>query len=201
VVHGIQSLIARSRSRRPPQYGYSPLFVPAVCSGHGKGLLMPDFASLKRQWGELKFYERFEFIASRIVMLFISIVIVYLMVLWVVDLFNELKLGIAFADAEALKDVFGSILTILILIEFNHSIALAITKRTGILQARFIVLIAILVIARKVILLDFATASFEQLIGISGIAIAFGVLYWLMSLGGSDLTAGRNSERPATPNK
>jgi uncharacterized membrane protein (DUF373 family) len=161
---------------------------------------MPDFASLKRQWGELKFYERFEFIASRIVMLFISIVIVYLMVLWVADLINELKLGLAFADAEALKDVFGSILTILILIEFNHSIALAITKRAGILQARFIVLIAILVIARKVILLDFATASFEQLIGISGIAIAFGVLYWLMTLGG-DLTAGRDSERPATPNK
>jgi uncharacterized membrane protein (DUF373 family) len=84
-------------------------------------------------------------------------------------------------DADVLKDVFGSILTILILIEFNHSIAFAITRRSGILQARVIVLIAILVIARKVILLDFGTATFETLIGVGAVALAFGLLYWLIS--------------------
>ncbi|MGO8897865.1 MAG: hypothetical protein ACLQU5_05890, partial [Isosphaeraceae bacterium] len=35
---------------------------------------------------------------------------------------------------------------------FNHSIALAITNKSGVLQARYIVLITILVIARKEIL-------------------------------------------------
>lgn len=89
----------------------------------------------------------------------------------------------------ALKDVFGSILTILILIEFNHSIALAITNKSGVLQARYIVLITILVIARKVILLDFSTASFESLVGISGITLAFGLLYWLISLRSSNAPA------------
>ena len=62
-------------------------------------------------------------------------------------------------------------------------------------QARFIVLIAILVIARKVILLDFSTATFEQLIGISGIAIAFGLLYWLINLRSPDLSPRRETER------
>jgi uncharacterized membrane protein (DUF373 family) len=142
---------------------------------------MLDFATLKRQWKDLTSYERFEQIVSRVVMLFISVVIVYALILVAIQLADHFRLGIAFMDADVLKDVFGSILTILILIEFNHSIAFAITRRSGILQARIIVLIAILVIARKVILLDFATATFETLIGIGVVALAFGLLYWLIS--------------------
>jgi uncharacterized membrane protein (DUF373 family) len=128
-------------------------------------------------------------------MVLISALIVYLLIFIAVDLFDEFKRGLALADVEALKDVFGSILTVLILIEFNHSIALAIGKRSGVLQARFIVLIAILVIARKVILLDFSTATFEQLIGISGIAVAFGLLYWLINLRSPDRSPRRETER------
>jgi uncharacterized membrane protein (DUF373 family) len=156
---------------------------------------MLDFKTLKRLWKEMTYYERFEQIVSRIVMVLIAALIVYLLIFIAVDLFDEFKRGLALADVEALKDVFGSILTILILIEFNHSIALALGKRSGVLQARFIVLIAILVIARKVILLDFSTASFEQLIGISGIAIAFGLLYWLINLRSSDLSPRRETDR------
>ncbi len=156
---------------------------------------MLDFKTLKRLWKEMTYYERFEQIVSRIVMVLIAALIVYLLIFIAVDLFDEFKRGLALADVEALKDVFGSILTILILIEFNHSIALALSKRSGVLQARFVVLIAILVIARKVILLDFGTATFEQLIGISGIAIAFGLLYWLINLRSSDLSPRRETDR------
>jgi hypothetical protein len=46
-----------------------------------------------------------------------------------------------------------------------------------------------------VILLDFSTATFEQLIGISGIAIAFGLLYWLINLRSSDLSPRRETDR------
>lgn len=155
---------------------------------------MLDF-KIKRLWKEMTYYERFEQIVSRIVMVLIAALIVYLLIFIAVDLFDEFKRGLALADVEALKDVFGSILTILILIEFNHSIALALSKRSGVLQARFVVLIAILVIARKVILLDFSTATFEQLIGISGIAIAFGLLYWLINLRSSDLSPRRETDR------
>ena len=155
---------------------------------------MLDF-KIKRLWKEMTYYERFEQIVSRIVMVLIAALIVYLLIFIAVDLFDEFKRGLALADVEALKDVFGSILTILILIEFNHSIALALSKRSGVLQARFVVMIAILVIARKVILLDFSTATFEQLIGISGIAIAFGLLYWLINLRSSDLSPRRETDR------
>jgi uncharacterized membrane protein (DUF373 family) len=137
---------------------------------------MPDFG-LQRDWKQFLSYEVFERAASRIVMFFISIIIVYSLILMTMTLVGEFRLNPTYLDTESLRDVFGSILTILILIEFNHSIALAISSRSGILQARTIVLIAILVIARKVILLDFAAATFEQMAGIGTIALAFGLLF------------------------
>ena len=140
---------------------------------------MPDFG-LQRDWKQFLTYEMFERVASRIVMLFISIIIVYSLILMAITLVDHFRLNPTYLDTESLRDVFGSILTILILIEFNHSIAFAISSRSGILQARTIVLIAILVIARKVILLDFAVATFEQMLGIGAIALAFGLLFWLI---------------------
>ena len=156
---------------------------------------MPDFEGLKRRWKDLAPYELFEQITSRIVMFFISIVIVYSLILMGIELSEQLGLGLTFIENESLRDVFGSILTILILIEFNHSIAVALSKKSGILQARPIVLITILVIARKVILLDFNTATFEQMVAISGMAVAFGVLYWLMTARSSDPTVESESSR------
>ncbi|HTT48137.1 MAG TPA: phosphate-starvation-inducible PsiE family protein [Pseudolabrys sp.] len=153
---------------------------------------MLNIAILKRQWKDLTSYERFEQVVSRIVMLLIAVVIVYALILVAVNLFEHFKLGLAFMNAELLQDVFGPILTILILIEFNHSIAVALTRKSGILHARTVVLIAVLVIARKVILLDFKSASLETFAGIAAIAVAFGALYWL--IGARSLEAAPTSE-------
>lgn len=124
-------------------------------------------------------------------MLLISLVIVYSLVLVAITLFKQVTLDPGFTDTAALKDVFGSLLTILILIEFNHSIASSLTEKSGVLQARYIVLITIMVIARKVILLDFSTASFESLIGIAGVALGFGLLYWLIGARSGDARSRR----------
>jgi uncharacterized membrane protein (DUF373 family) len=141
---------------------------------------MPNFG-LPRDWKQFLSYETFERVASRIVMFFISIIIVYSLILMAITLVDQFRLNPTYLDTDSLRDVFGSILTILILIEFNHSIALAISSRAGILQARPIVLITILVIARKVILLDFAAATFDQMLGIAAVALAFGLLFWLIN--------------------
>jgi uncharacterized membrane protein (DUF373 family) len=154
---------------------------------------MPEFESVKRRWKDMAPYEIFEQITSRLVMLFVSMIIVYSLIILAIELYEQFGLGVAFIESESLRDVFGSILTILILIEFNHSIVVAISKKSGILQARPIVLITILVIARKVILLDFNTATFEKMLAISAMAIAFGLLYWLMTDRPSDLPADTKS--------
>jgi uncharacterized membrane protein (DUF373 family) len=147
---------------------------------NGGSWSMPNFGP-QGDWKRFLSYEVFERAASRIVMIFIAIIIVYTLILMGMTLFDQIKFSPAYIDTDSLRDVFGSILSILILIEFNHSIALAISRRTGILQARPIILITILVIARKVILLDFTSATFQQMIGIAAIAVAFGVLFWLIS--------------------
>lgn len=150
-----------------------------------KALMAPEksrlaIAAIKKQWSGLTAYERFEHLVSRYVMLLIAGVILYSLIFISITLFKQITQESDFPDTVALKDVFGSILTVLILIEFNHSISLALTKKLGVLQARYVILIALLVIARKAILLDFAVASFETLIGIGAIAVSFGLLYWLI---------------------
>jgi uncharacterized membrane protein (DUF373 family) len=171
------------------------LFPPHHVDKAAKDHALPKLASLKNEWSSYTLYERFEQVVSRLVMTLIALIIVYSLVLVSVTLFHQLTLDVAFPDTTALKDVFGSILTILIMIEFNHSIALALTQRSGVLQARYIVLITILVIARKVILLDFATATLETLIGVSAVALAFGGLYWLISVRMQDPRPGVGPEQ------
>ena len=143
---------------------------------------MLDIKPLKQEWHELTSYQQFEQVVSRIIMAFIAVVIVYSIVLVAIELVIDFGLGRAFMEMELLQDVFGSILTILILLEFNHSIALSLKQKTGIIQARMVVLIAILVIARKIILLDFKTANIEMLAGHAGVALALGALYWLITV-------------------
>ena len=145
---------------------------------------MLNIAALKKDWKTLTSHERFEQVVSRVIMLFIAVVIVYSLVLVGIELVRDFITSPDFLGAEVMQDVFGSLLTVLILLEFNHSIATSLGNRSGILQARVVVLIAILVVARKIILLDFKTATLENFAGIAGMALALGVLYWLLSVNG-----------------
>ena len=144
---------------------------------------MFNLDALKRDWKDLPSYDRFEQIVTRIIMAFVSLVIVYSLGLVAIELFNDLRTGTDFLEKELLQDTFGSILTVLILLEFNHSIALALTKRSGVLQVRIVILIAVLVIMRKLILLDYKTATLEQLAGFGAVALALGGVYWLIGNG------------------
>jgi len=152
---------------------------------------MLNIAALKKDWKTLTSHERFEQVVSRIIMLFIAVVIVYSLVLVGIELVKDFIDSPDFMGVEVLQDVFGSLLTVLILLEFNHSIATSLGNRSGILQARVVVLIAILVVARKIILLDFKTATLESFAGIAGMALALGVLYWLLSVNGSAAPAAK----------
>jgi uncharacterized membrane protein (DUF373 family) len=128
-------------------------------------------------------YEWFEQIILSIIVIIMSLVIVYSLVLAAIALFEDLVSGTGFIEISALKDTFGLILTVIILVEFNHSIVLAIRQRSGAIQVRIVVLITIIVLARKLVLLDYTTASVETLLGLGGLALSLGSLYWLISDG------------------
>jgi len=128
-------------------------------------------------------YEWFEQIILGIIVIIMSLVIVYSLFVAMITLSGDLASGIESMETSALKDTFGLILTVIILVEFNHSIVLAIRQRSGAIQVRIVVLITIIVLARKLVLLDYATASMETLLGLGGLALSLGGLYWLISDG------------------
>jgi uncharacterized membrane protein (DUF373 family) len=132
------------------------------------------------KWPKLASYGQFERIALGSVLVMLAVITVYAIVFVAIKLLADLALGEAFLDKAALQDTFGLILTIVILLEFNHSIYVALTERSGAIQARIVVLIAILVIARKLMLRDFEALDYQTLLGFGGLLLALGGLYWLI---------------------
>jgi uncharacterized membrane protein (DUF373 family) len=125
-------------------------------------------------------YELFEHFVARLIMVVLGLLTLYALGAAVLELVADLRLGADFIEKELLQDTFGSILTVLILLEFTHSVYASIRNRSVVIEARAIVLIAVIVVARKLILVDFKSASVEQIASYGGIAIALGVLYWLL---------------------
>jgi len=125
-------------------------------------------------------YERFEHLALRYIQLLLAVITLFAMVLVTIDVVRDFGLGEQFMEKEVLQDTFGSILIVLILLEFNHSLHLAIKHRSGAVQVRMVVLIAVLVIARKLLLLDYTAAEVRTLLGYAGLLLALGGLYWMI---------------------
>ena len=147
---------------------------------------MASKAPLTRQWRKYCTYPQFERIALACIMLMIGVIAVFAIVFTGIKLTGDLLLGETFVDRTALQDTLGFILTILILLEFNHSVFVSLTQRSGAIQVRMLVRITILVVARKLMLIDFAAADAWTLLGFGGLLLALGGLYWLIS----------NSDRP-----
>ena len=155
-------------------------------------------------WRNLPAYGQLERIALLCVMFLIGTITAYAIILSAIKLVADFTLGESFLDKAALQDTFGLILTVVILIEFNHSIFVAITERSGAIQTRTVVLIAVLVVTRKLMLQDFATLGIETLLGFGGLLLALGALYWLISDGDRRrLSAARPQppREPATPTR
>jgi uncharacterized membrane protein (DUF373 family) len=76
--------------------------------------------------------------------------------------------------------IFGMIMTLLIAMEFNHSILQTIERLHRIIQVRTVVLISILALVRKFIILNIEATSATTIAALAFAAIALGGVYWLM---------------------
>jgi len=134
-------------------------------------------------WRKLSGYGQFERIALSAVLVMLGLITVYAIVVAAIRLAGDLTLGELFLDKAALQDTFALILTIVILLEFNHSIYVALKDRSGAIQTKTVVLIAILVIVRKLMLKELDTLDYQTLLGFGGLLLALGALYWLIADG------------------
>lgn len=152
----------------------------------------------KTEWRKLSTFGQFERVALVAVLLMLALIVVCALVVAAIKLLGDLTLGLLFLDKAALQDTFGLILTIVILLEFNHSIYVALVEHSGAIQTKTVVLITILVIARKLMLKDLETLDFATLLGFGGLFLALGLLYWLIA--DSDRRRGQAAkEMPSVP--
>ncbi|MFM0219320.1 MULTISPECIES: phosphate-starvation-inducible PsiE family protein [Paraburkholderia] len=162
-----------------------------------KSWLRKDLDTLRVQWDLLTFYERFEQIVTHVLSVVISIII--LVSLWqliraVISLLVSNALNPL--DHEVYQTVFGMIMTLLIAMEFKHSITRVMARRDHIVQVKTVLLVALLAIARKFIILDPAGAP-AQIAALAFALVALGSVYWLMRQRDDpiDATAAAQAER------
>jgi uncharacterized membrane protein (DUF373 family) len=72
------------------------------------------------------------------------------------------------------------IMTVLIALEFKHSVLIMLKRHQNIVQARTVILIALLAVVRKLIILDLSEAPPLTTIGLAAATLALGTVYWLI---------------------
>ena len=135
---------------------------------------------MRSQWRLMTVYERFEQVVAITLSGVMSMVIVISLIqlirlvftLLVMDALNPL-------DHKVFQLVFGATMTLLIAMEFKHSIVKVALRKESIIQVKTVILIAILALARKFIILD-PNIDPAKLAALAGTILALGLTYWLM---------------------
>ena len=152
----------------------------------------------------LSYYQRFE----SAIALVLTIVIALIILVALYRLSIGVVTGLLFGAADPLEhavfqSIFGEIMTLLIALEFNHTLRYVVTKHQSIIQTKIVLLIALLAVARKFIILDMRETSADYLLALAAITLALGVTYRLMRsdadptdrLGGNRRPAASGGER------
>jgi uncharacterized membrane protein (DUF373 family) len=135
----------------------------------------------RKAWSGLSLYERFEEGVVVVLTGLIGLVIVAA----VVNLCFRVLVLVVFglldpAEHTVFQAVFGMIFTVLIALEFNHSILSVLHRQESIIQLRTVILIALLALARKFIILDASKTEPLTIIGLAAAFLALGAVHWLV---------------------
>lgn len=132
-------------------------------------------------WRVLSLYEKFEQLVAFVLVLLISVVIVEALYHLSVNVVNILVHDSADpSNPSTFQALFGMIMTLLIAMEFKHSILRVVAGQDSIIQVKTVILIAIMAISRKFIILDTKIIPAAEIAALSGALLALGSVYWLM---------------------
>jgi len=140
------------------------------------------FEKFRAEWQLMSVYERFEQTIALLLSVVIAVIVVASMLqlirvvysLLIVDAFNPL-------DHRVFQTVFGMIMTLLIAMEFKHSIIRVAMRHDSIIQVKTVILIALIALSRKFVILDVdADVAPGKIAALAGATLALGVTYWLL---------------------
>ena len=143
--------------------------------------LTSEMSDLRSKWKTLSLYERFE----QTVVSFLTLVIAVIIALatWQL-LLHTIRLVESHvvdpADSQVFQGLFGMVLTVLIALEFKHTLLVVKHHRRAIVEVRAVVLIALLALVRRFIILDLYQTPPPVLAALAGSALALGVVFWLV---------------------
>jgi uncharacterized membrane protein (DUF373 family) len=72
------------------------------------------------------------------------------------------------------------IMTLLIAMEFKHSIVRVALRRSSIIQVKTVVLIALIALSRKFVILDSSVTAASTIAALAGATLVLGLVYWLL---------------------
>jgi uncharacterized membrane protein (DUF373 family) len=145
------------------------------------GKIGGDLRRLAGTFVGLTIYERFEHaIVLILTLLIVGVVAVATWHLAQVVGLLILTDAIHPADQAVFQTVFGMIFTVIIALEFKHSLLIVLARQESVVRLRSIILIAMLAMVRKFIILDLGETSASELFALSAAILALGIVYWLV---------------------
>jgi uncharacterized membrane protein (DUF373 family) len=139
------------------------------------------WSAIRQHWRILTFYQRFETCLAYLLTFVIGAVIVVALGRLIVSVVNTLVLeSLNPLEHSVFQQVFGEIMTLLIAMEFNHTLRYQISRELGVIQARVVILIALLALARKVVILDVQDLTPAVVMALGILALSLGATYWLI---------------------
>lgn len=137
--------------------------------------------TIRSEWSAMNVFEKFEQVIALILGLFISLVIIISLLHLMHSVLPLLLSGVFDPlDPQDFYKLFGMIMTVLIAMEFKHSIIRVALRQQSIVQVKTVILIALLALGRKFIILDTTKTDASTITALSVGVLALGVVYWLM---------------------
>jgi uncharacterized membrane protein (DUF373 family) len=144
--------------------------------------LASEFRELRSKWQTLSIYEKFEQLVVAVLTTVIALIIA--LATWQL-LFHTLTLVESHlfspADSQIFQGLFGTVLTVLIAMEFKHTLLVVRHHRHAIVQVKSVVSIALLSLVRRFIILDLYQTTPSLIAALAGAALALGIVFWLVS--------------------
>lgn len=139
------------------------------------------FDETRAWWSLMSLYERFEQIVAIVLSLIIAAVVALALVQLLLRVVPLLLSGsIDPLEHTVFQSLFGMIMTLLIALEFKHSIIRVALRRESIVQVKTVVLISLIALSRKFVILDTAATSASVIAALAGATLVLGVVYWLL---------------------
>ena len=131
--------------------------------------------------GIIDIYEKYEQVISHGLTGLIAIIVAIAFVRLAMDVYGLLVVGMLDPLEHAVfKKIFGMIMTLLIAMEFKHSIIKVLERKNHVVQVKTVLLIALLALSRKFIILDVKTMSAATLSALALCVLSLGIVYWLI---------------------